>query len=184
MKGTLYILTGPSGVGKTTVAKKLLARKENLIRVVTCTTRSIRKGEVDGQDYNFISKDEFEKHIKEHEMYEWAQVYGNYYGSRKIDVDKLITTGKDVLMVVDVQGAKELKKQIPKAQTIFLEAESPEILIKRLEKRDQGKTINLEERREAFDEEMTYCLQCQNRVINRENELKSTVDKIIEIMKS
>ena len=182
MKGTLYILTGPSGVGKTTVAKELLAQRDNLVKVVTCTTRTIRDEEIDSRDYNFISEEEFKKHIEDNEMYEWAHVYGNYYGSRKADVDELITSGKDVLMVVDVQGARELKKQIPEAQTIFLEAESPEVLIERLERRDQGKTVNIEERREAFNEEMAYCTECQHRVINKENKLETTVKEIIDMM--
>lgn len=182
MAGTLYILTGPSGVGKTTVARKLLAKRPSLKKVVTCTTRSPRSNETDGVDYHFVSEEVFKQMIEAKELYEWAHVYGRYYGSRISDVEALLSTGDDVLMVIDVQGAREIKNQHSEVVVIFLEAESPKILLERLLRRDYGNTTNLEERKEAFDAEMSFCQQCEYRVLNRENKVKETVQEILDIM--
>jgi len=124
-KGEIFILTGPSGVGKTEILKRLLANPElNLQKVITCTTRAKREGETEGKDYYFISKDEFLNGLKNNEFFEYAEVYGNFYGSRKKDVESLLHSGKNVIFQLDPQGAENLKKMNEHCKVIFIEAES------------------------------------------------------------
>lgn len=182
MPGTLYILTGPSGVGKTTVAKELLSSRTNLEKVITCTTRPPREGEKDGVDYHFLTEAEFEGLISENKLFEWARVYATYYGSRKEDVQSLLDSGKDVLMVIDVQGAKSIEQSAPEAIILALIAESPETLLNRIERRDEGTTANLEERKAALEEEMAYCEGVKHKIVNKEGELEETLAEISRIM--
>jgi guanylate kinase len=182
MSGSLYILTGPSGVGKTSVATKLLTTRENLKKVVTNTTREPREGEQNGIDYHFVTEAEFEHMIKQDELFEWAKVYDRYYGSRKDHVNALLNEGKDVLMVIDVQGAKTIQSEHIEAITIFLEAESPEQLLERIERRGGGETDNYEERKAALESEMSFGPSCTHTIVNKEGKLEETVAKIATIM--
>jgi len=183
MAGTLYVLTGPSGVGKTTVAHELLSKRPNLKKVVTYTTRKIRPNEADGVSYHFVTKEKFDEMLKNDEFLEWDEHYGASYGMTKKSVEELLDLGGDVLLVIDVAGARTLKEKRPEAITLFLAAESPEILIKRLEDRDKkGGSTGLEERMEAYKEEMIFCKQCEHEIVNKEGKLDETVEKILEIM--
>ncbi len=101
----LLVLSGPSGVGKTTVAKRLLSEGDDLVRVVTCTTRESRDGEIAGVDYHFLSEKEFMRRVKAAEFLEHAEVYGRRYGTTKSSVREMFASGRDVLLVNDVQGA-------------------------------------------------------------------------------
>ena len=146
MKGKLFVITGTSGSGKTTLAMDVLGdRTLNLEKVITCTTREPRHGEVNGKDYNFFSKEEFEKLIEEDAFFEHAQVYGAYYGSQKKDVDALLESGKNVLFIIDVQGAETLESKDSKTISIFVKAPSIQELKNRMEQRgqDSPEKINL-----------------------------------------
>jgi len=112
MKGELYIISAPAGGGKTTIVSLLLNEIPNLTRAITCTTRKPRKGEINGKDYIFLSKEEFENQIKEGRFLEYALIHGNYYGTPKEEVEKLLNNGKDVILVIDVQGMKQIKNII------------------------------------------------------------------------
>ena len=101
----LLVLSGPSGVGKTTVVQRLLANNETVTRLVTCTTRAPREGEVDGEDYHFLSVEEFERRVAAGEFLEHAEVYGQGYGTMKSAVTEALVAGQDVILVNDVQGA-------------------------------------------------------------------------------
>lgn len=182
MAGRIFVITGPSGVGKTTVARGLLARIDTLKKVITCTTRPPREGEVDGVDYRFVSVEAFEEMIKKGELFEWAQVYDRYYGSKKQDVDTLLQQGLDVLFVIDVQGAKTIQENNPRAVTIFLQAASPEALLERLEKRDNGKTTNINERKSALAQEMLFAPNCTYVITNDDGKMQEAVDQIHSII--
>ncbi len=128
----LFVLSAPSGAGKSTVANKLLQQLEGIRRVVTATTRSPRPGEQHGVDYIFMSKDEFERGIEENRFLEYAQVYGNYYGTPREQVDRNLSEGYDSLLVIDVQGAFQIKKLYPQAVSVFLLPPSLEELKRRM----------------------------------------------------
>lgn len=132
MKGTLFVLSGPSGTGKGTVCQELLKLPCNLTLSVSATTREQRVGEVAGETYYYVSTDDFEKMIKQDEMLEYAVYSGNYYGTPKAVVETLIKEGKDVLLEIEPQGALQVKKLIPEAVLIFLIPPSMEELKRRL----------------------------------------------------
>ncbi len=180
----IYILTGPSGVGKTTIARELLKRVPTLKKVVTCTTRPIRPQETDGIDYHFLSNDEMKHLIDSGEAFEWANVYGRFYASRTTDVHQILETGNDVLFVIDVQGATTIRQNHPEAVTIFIDAESNEDLLVRLESRDHGNTVNRTERLAAIEQERAFGAKCDHRVVNPTGKLTETIDTIDKIIQN
>ncbi len=182
MNGHLYILTGPSGVGKTTVAKELLARRPSLKKVVTCTTRPPREGEVNGVAYHFLNEVTFKSLIESGAMFEWDVHYGGHYGSRTSDVKALLGTGADVLFVVDVAGAKTIGEQNPEATVIFLTAENDEAILTRIDKRDAGNTAGIQERKAAYEKEMAFGDTVKHKILNKTGALEETISTIETLM--
>ena len=135
MKGELFILSSPAGGGKTTISDILVKEIPKLKKVITCTTRKPRPGEKDGVDYYFLSKQEFEDRIKKGEFLEYAVVHGNYYGTPKKEVEEELSKGYDLLLVIDVQGMRQIRKNRKEVVTIFLLPPSIGELRKRMEKR-------------------------------------------------
>lgn len=136
MKGSLFIITSPSGGGKGTLIKEVLPRIKNLSYSVSYTTREIREDEVHGQHYFFISLEEFKNLIKKDEFIEYAEVHGNFYGTSKTQVEKEISEGNDIILEIDVQGAKQIKEKLPHSIGIFILPPSYKILSKRLIERN------------------------------------------------
>jgi guanylate kinase len=120
IKGELFIISSPAGAGKTTLTNLLLEEDEKLKRVITYTTRKKRKNEIDGVDYVFVTKEVFESMIKENAFLEYAIVHGNYYGTPKKETFELLNQGYDVVLVIDVQGMKQIKSVIPEAISVFI----------------------------------------------------------------
>ncbi len=145
MKGTVFIISSPSGGGKGTLIKEILQKVENIGYSVSYTTRKMREGEIHGQHYFFISKTEFENLIKNDEFLEYAEVHGNYYGTSKTQVLKDTEKGRDIILEIDVQGAEIIKPKLPEAVGIFILPPSFEVLRERLIARqtESDKELNL-----------------------------------------
>ena len=126
------MISGPSGVGKGTICRELLKRLDNAYLSVSVTTRPRTPKEVDGKDYWFVSKDEFQRRIENGLLLEYAEVFGNFYGTPKDKVDEAIAAGKAVILEIDVQGGKQIKKMYPDTVMIFILAPTPKELAGRL----------------------------------------------------
>lgn len=129
------ILSAPSGGGKTTIAKRLLERREDLGYSVSCTTRAPREGEVDGRDYRFLSREAFLEAVARREFAEWAEVHGNHYGTLRSEVERVLAGGRHVLMDIDVQGARQFHAAFPDTVLVFVLPPSGEVLKSRLSAR-------------------------------------------------
>lgn len=156
-KGLLIILSGPSGVGKGTVRKILMQEYDlNLVYSISMTTRKPRNGEINGQDYFFVSKEQFDNAIKNNELLEYAQFVENYYGTPKVYVEKLRNEGKNVLLEIETQGAKQIMKQLHGSDefSIFLVPPSLEELEKRIRGRNTEEEVVILERLEKAKKEL------------------------------
>lgn len=168
LPGKLVLLSGPSGVGKTTVAQRILNQGLPLRRVVTTTTRPPRPGERAGIDYHFFTLDQFEKGIANQEFLEWAEVHGNRYGTRLWSVREAATEGTGVLLVIDVQGASQVRKRLPDSHSIFLLPPSEEILIQRIRDRNTETQETLARRIESAKREIPLASQYDYCVVNED----------------
>lgn len=180
---TMVVISGPSGVGKDTVARKIIdSRPDEFYFVVTAATREPRDSEVEGVDYIFVSNDEFARMINEDELLEYAIVYRQYKGIPKQQIRDALESGKNVIMRVDVQGAATVRKLIPNAITVFLQTPSEEELINRLKDREtetsEGFALRIATARQEMHRisEFDYC------VINADNEIEKAVDTILSIV--
>jgi guanylate kinase len=133
----VFIISAPSGSGKSTLVKHLLADVPGLMFSISHTTRQPRGAEVDGQNYHFVTREEFEGMLARDEFLEWAQVFGNYYGTHRGILEKACSEGKDLVLDIDVQGARQLKLKIPEAVTVFILAPSRAELENRLRTRSE-----------------------------------------------
>lgn len=181
----LIVISGPSGVGKDTIARLLIERRpDSFYFVVTATTRPPRPGEVDGRDYFFVSNDEFARMIDEDELLEYALVYNDYKGVPKQQIRDALDSNKDVIMRVDPQGAATIRRLIPNAITIFLIAESEEAMLTRLRERKSESPEGLRLRMATARQEMKRIEEFDYCVINAQEEQEETVDKILCIIKA
>jgi guanylate kinase len=178
----LVVLSGPSGVGKDATLDMLRASGHPFHFVVTTTTRPIRPNEVDGRDYHFVSVGEFAEMIEKNELLEYAVVYGDYKGIPKEQVRAALTSGKDVLMRIDVQGAATIRKLVPNAITIFLNAESEEELVRRLQNRKTESHDNLKMRIATARQELKRIVEFDYVVINRGQQLNDTGNQVLSII--
>lgn len=180
--GILFVISGPSGVGKDAVIDGLRRAASSLHFAVTATTRPQRTGETDGVDYCFVSKDEFEGMIQRDELLEWANVYGNYYGVPKRDLLGAMREGVDAVVKVDVQGAASIRREIPNAVMIFVTAPSMVELERRLRLRKTETGVDLELRTAAAQEEMKSLPLFDYVVVNRDEQVGAAVFQIQAIM--
>lgn len=140
-KGALLIISAPSGAGKTTICRKLLARRKDLKYSVSCTTRPPRPGEKNGKHYFFLSREEFKRKIQRGELLEWAMVHDEYYGTPRAFVDDQIKRGLNVIMAIDVQGAMSIRRKHPAAILVFVLPPSMDELKARLAGRRDASEI-------------------------------------------
>ena len=179
---TVFIISAPSGSGKSTLVDKLMKCIPDLRFSVSYTTRQPRGQEQDGQEYHFISRAEFEERLAKDEFLESAEVFGNYYGTHRSELERAAAAGADLVLDIDVQGARQLKGKIPAAVSIFILAPSREVLEQRLRARSQDSEPVIERRlREAAEEIRNYS-QYDYVLVNRE--LESSVDTLVSIVKA
>lgn len=153
-KGSLFIVSAPSGAGKTTICKKIIKTMDNVKTSVSYTTRKPRQGEVDNEDYSFISEKKFRGMIQKGEFVEWAEVHGNLYGTSRRRLEKIINDGFDVILDIDTQGAQQIKKTYANGVFIFILPPSMTELRDRLEKRMSNTKEDMERRMKRAGEEI------------------------------
>lgn len=179
---TVFIISAPSGSGKSTLVRRLLARDERLTFSVSYTTRKPRGGEQPGQNYHFIEREDFETRILHAEFLEHAEVFGNYYGTHRSILEEARLKGKDLVLDIDVQGARQLKVAIADAVSIFILAPSRRILEQRLRARGEDSEAVIERRlREAAAEIRNYT--AYDYVIVNED-IEKSVDTLASIVKA
>ncbi|QTA37794.1 guanylate kinase [Thermosipho ferrireducens] len=184
MKGTLFVVSGPSGVGKTSIISSLLNKMDNLVFSVSCTTRPPRPGEVNGVDYFFIDKETFVRMQHNQEFLEWAEVHGNLYGTPKGFVVDNIEKGKSIILDIDVQGALQVKKNFEEAVFIFVAPPSYEVLRERLIKRGTERPESLMKRLEDAKWELSKMVEFDYLIINDDLEKSIMAMKSIIIAES
>lgn len=178
----LIVISGPSGVGKDSVIKRMKERQLPFHFVVTATTRPARENEKHGEDYLFLTLDEFAEMIENDKLLEHAIVYNDYKGIPKEQVRKALESGKDVVMRVDVQGAATVHELCPDALLIFLVTESEEVMVNRLKTRKSENKEELKIRIATARKEMESLDEFDYLVVNREQKLDETVDTILSII--
>ena len=160
------ILSSPSGAGKTTIAKALLDRRSDIGYSVSCTTRSPRPGEVEGKDYYFLNRSEFIRRMEQGAFAESAEVHGNLYGTLKSEIERVLKSGRHVLMDVDIQGAALLRRAFPSVVTIFILPPSGEVMLDRLRRRKAESKQQIVRRLESALQELQAVEQYEYVVVN------------------
>jgi guanylate kinase len=179
-RGLLFIVSAPSGAGKTTLVERLVQVLPNLRMSRSYTSRPARDGEHDGVDYNFISRTEFERRIKDCEFLEWADVFGNLYGTGAADVEKMLNAGQDAVLVIDVQGARQVKARGVDHSAIFVMPPSFQALERRLRGRSKDSEEQMQRRLETARAEASSYIDYDYVIVN--DELEATVMRLQEII--
>lgn len=183
--GTLFIISAPSGAGKTSLVAELLNRIDNIQVSVSHTTRPSRSGETDGLDYHFVSHQQFETMVKQQQFVEHAKVHHNYYGTSEEWVKNTLHNGIDVILEIDWQGAEQVRNKIPGSQSIFILPPSKQALFDRLKGRGQDSDAVIQQRIAAAKEEMSHYNEANYLVINDQFEVAcKQLQNIIEAKRS
>jgi guanylate kinase len=178
--GLLFIVSAPSGAGKTTLIERLVEQTSNLHMSRSYTSRGARQGEADGVDYNFVTRDRFEAMIAAGEFLEWADVFGNLYGTRALDTESVLAAGDDVVLVIDVQGARKVRCLGLETSTVFVMPPSLEVLERRLRGRSKDSEEAIQRRLEVAREEVQAFVEYDYIVLN--DELAVAVDRLRAIV--
>lgn len=181
MSAHLFVISSPSGGGKSTIIRALLQQCADLAYSVSMTTRKPRPGELDGQAYWFASPSEFESKIKENAFLEWAEVHGHYYGTLRETIDRQLAEGRSVILDIDVQGGLAVKESMAEAVSVFILPPSMEVLEQRLRSRNTEDEATLQIRLENAAGEMAVADQYDIRVIN--DDLDIAIKSIKDIIK-
>ncbi|NLY19367.1 MAG: guanylate kinase [Clostridiaceae bacterium] len=164
--GLLIVVSGPAGVGKGTVVSQVRLKNRYVAFSVSATSRIPRPGEIDGENYYFVSRERFEEMIKNDELLEWVEYCGNYYGTPKAYVEAELAKGRIVILEIDVEGAGKIKKQYPKSVSIFITPPTLDELRKRITKRGTESTEIIEERMDRAEKELDHIHEYDYIIIN------------------
>lgn len=181
-KGTFFIVIGPSGVGKTTIVDELLTHLPRSCRLVTCTSRAPREGEVNGEHYHFLDRADFERRIAEGEFLETNEYAGNLYGSSASVLDDLLDRHVVVLGILDVNGAVNAKARYPEAVTVFVRTEDMDELERRIRARSAMDEDEVRRRLETAREEVAMADEFDHIVVNRKDALEEVVRDLMEVV--
>lgn len=179
---TIFIISAPSGSGKSTLVARLLHLDPRLRFSVSYTTRKARGHEKPGENYVYISREEFEERIKRNEFLEYAEVFGNYYGTHRRALDRAEAEGKDLVLDIDVQGARQLKKAVPEAVSVFILAPSRDILEQRLRDRSEDSEQVIERRLQEAAAEIRNYHDYDYILVN--HQVDESVDILVSIVKA
>jgi len=180
-EGKVVIVSGPSGVGKSTICKEVVKRLKNGYLSVSVTTRPRSESEIDGDDYWFISKEQLQQRINEGSLLEYAKVFDHFYGTPKEKVNEALQAGKTVILEIDVQGAKQAKAICPDAVMIFILPPSQRELAERMKLRGREDTETAEERLDGASSEIAAAWQYYNNMVIND-ELEQAVNEVVEII--
>lgn len=180
-QGTLYVISAPSGAGKTSLVAGMLERDGKLGVSVSHTTRPMRTGEQDGINYHFISRDEFEAMIARGDFLEHADVFGNYYGTSQVWVQQTLARGQDVILEIDWQGAEQIRRLMPGCVSIFIVPPSPEALRERLSGRGTDSPEVVVRRLKEASDECSHALEFDYLVVN--DDFQTALDDLLSIVR-
>ena len=182
-KGMMFVLSSPSGAGKTTLTKKIAENNLNFTISISYTTRKARPNEINGKDYHFVTTEKFNSLVKENNFFEYANIFDNYYGTHKKTVLGLLSKGKDVLFDIDWQGTQQLKKisDLP-VVTIFILPPDIHVLKERLLNRHKGQEKLIQKRMNKFNEEVSHWNEYNYVVVN--DDLNKCYENILNIITS
>jgi len=179
-RGLLFIVSAPSGAGKTTVVERLVEQVPHLKMSRSYTSRRSREGEVDGVDYNFVSRERFEAMVAVGEFLEWADVFGNLYGTSAADTERILEAGTDLVLVIDVQGARKVRRRGIETTAIFVMPPSFDVLERRLRGRSKDSDDAIEKRLEVARQEVAAFAEYDFLVVN--DEITAAVDRLRSIV--
>ena len=179
-KGSLFIFSGPSGIGKDTVLKEVLNSSDDIKLSISSITREMREGEIEGEKYHFVSREDFEEMINKKELLEYNEYIGNFYGTPKAPVVEWMNNGYNVILEIDVNGAFKVKKKMPEAVMVFMLPKSIDVLRHRLEKRGTESPETIEKRLRQAAREITFAPEYDYVFFNDDletavNDLKSII---------
>ena len=180
--GKIFVISAPSGTGKTTIAKKLKEQVKEIEVITTYTTRKPRPEEKDGRDYRFVQQDEFKKMVEGGEFAEWATVYGNYYGTPKKEMSSAVKKGKKAFLIIDTQGGRSIKKVFPEAILIGILPPSIKEQERRIRERSGLSEEEIKKRLESAREERRVILSEYDYTFINKN-LDNTIKKITKVIK-
>ena len=179
-RGLLFIVSAPSGTGKTTLVERLVHEVPNLHMSRSYTSRAMREGEKDGVDYNFITRERFEALIADNAFLEWADVFGNFYGTGKADAERVLAAGRDLILVIDVQGARQVRSHGAHAIGVFVLPPSFEALERRLRGRSKDSEEAIRKRLATARREIRAVAEYEYVIVN--DELEACVDRLRAIV--